>query len=292
MSKTNTFFKFSKIRFAATLLSVANVFGITASTLEPSQADVIGQEDRLIPSYEWLTTPGQPRRAMGQLEIQHADGWSHCSFTVVGPNIGLTNAHCIFDDQGKYPMQVKAYAVRYGEQEYYAAANVDGYWTGTNRYPQTAEEDARDWAIVRFTSNLGNVTGWLGNMSWSPDVNASGQTVVNQWTSYIGYPGDWPTDAPVKDQGYTPALHAGCKILGIDSGLLLHDCDTNPGASGSSLYGVFSETDLRIMGLHAGSRQLTDGSRINEAVPLERFMPAIEALNATGAASNTIVPAP
>lgn len=296
MTKTNTFFKFSKIRFAATLLSVANVFGITASTLEPSQAVVIGQDDRLTPSYEWMTTPGQPRRAMGQLETQLADGtYEFCSFTVVGPNIGLTNTHCLLDKQGRAPRQIKAYAVRYGTTKAYAAANVDLYWTGTDRAPATVQESTRDWAIVRFTTNLGNVTGWLGNMSWSTDVNAAGQSVVNQWTSYIGYPGDWPTDAQLRagdDRGYTPALHAGCKILGIEDGLLLHDCDVTPGTSGASLYGVFSQTDLRIMGLNQSQGIADDGSVINAAVPLERFMPAIEALRATGAASNTIVPRP
>lgn len=296
MSKINRFFKFSKIHFfAATLLSVANVVGITASTLEPSRADVIGQDDRLTPSYQWMSTPGQPRRAMGQLEIQRVDGlYAFCSFTVVGRNIGLTNAHCIFDEQGRYPKQAKAYAVRYGTGAY-AVANVDGYWTGMNRTPATVQEAVRDWAIVRFTSNLGNVTGWLDGMNWSPDVNAAGQSVVNQWTSYIGYPGDWPNATQFRSgdvRGYTPAFHAGCKILGIQYGMLLHDCDTNEGASGASLYGVFSQTDLRIMGLHESSTKLTDGSRINIAVPLERFMPAIKALNATGAASNTIVPVP
>ncbi len=291
MSKINRFFKFSKIHFfAATLLSVANVYGITASSLKPSQAVVIGQDDRLTPSYQWMSTPGQPRRAMGQLEIQRVDGlYAFCSFTVVGPNIGLTNAHCILDEQGRYPKQVKAYAVRYGTGAY-AATNVDLAWTGMDRHPATLQEYVNDWAIVRFTSNLGNVTGWLGAMNWSTDVNAAGQSVVNQWTSYIGYPNDWPSATQFNSGDYRPAFHAGCKILGIQYGLLLHDCDTNPGASGASLYGVFSETDLQIMGLHQSYTLTTSGSEINVAVPLERFMPAIGALKATGAADNTIVP--
>lgn len=279
----------------ASILSLGSCLGAIATTLQPSQALVIGSDERVTPTYEWMTRAGQPRAAVGYLSTEMADGrFIGCTYTVVGSNIGLTNTHCIYDEQGRPPRQIKAYAALHGGQSL-AFANVDLFWTGLDAAPKTVAESASDWAIVRFTTNLGDRTGWFGNYGWSNNINDAGSSVVNQTTNYIGYPGDWPTDAviqPGQYRGYTPALHAGCKIVDRQFGLLLHDCDTNPGASGSSLYGKITDTDLRTMGLHRGSLPLSNGSSINTAVPLERFMPAIQKLRQTGAATDTLVPRP
>lgn len=297
MSKSLNNFKFLFKRhwLTATILSIGSCLGAIATTLQPSQAVVIGQDERVTPTYEWLTGSGQQRAAVGFLLTKMADGSTiHCTYTVIGRNIGLTNTHCIYDDQGRSPQQIKAYAALHGSRSL-AVANVDLFWTGLDAPPKTTAESASDWAIIRFTSNLGDQTGWFGNYSWSGNINDAGSSVVNLTTNYIGYPGDWPTDAAIQPgqyRGYTPALHAGCKIVDRQIGLLLHNCDTNPGASGSSLYGKVSDTDLRTMGLHRGSLSLSDGSSINTAVPLERFMPAIQKLRQTGASADTIVPRP
>jgi len=299
MSKNLNCLKFLTQRrwLTATILSISSCLGAIATTLQPSTAVVIGQDNRVTPTYEWLTRPGQQRAAVGILAVQMADqSYITCTFTVVGRNIGLTNTHCIYDQQGRPPLQIKAYAALHGNQ-YYALANVDLFWTGMDRAPNETQpaETVNDWAIVRFTTNLGDSTGWFGNYAWSTNSNDAGSSVVNQTTNYIGYPGDWPTDAALKPgdvRGYTPAMHAGCKILDRQLGLLLHDCDTSPGASGSSLYGVVSDTNLRIMGLHRGMVTFSDGSSINIAVPLEKFMPAVEKVRQTGATTDTTVPRP
>ena len=292
--KKFTSLKFSKRHLATTVLSIGTVFGVIGSTLHPSKAAIVSQKDaRVTPSYDWMIRP--PLAAVGQLEIQMASGqYATCTFTVVGRNIGLTNTHCLLDEQGRGPLQLKAYAVRYGNR-FLALANVDRYWTGMNTAPKTVGERVRDWAIIRFTSNLGDTTGWFGNMIWSPNVNQAGQSVVAHVTNYIGYPGDWPTAAAFKSGdvlGHTPAMHAGCEILGIQFGMLLHNCDTNPGTSGSSLYSAVSDTDLRTMGLNDAHESTTNGTSINLAVPLERFMPAIQELRRTQAANGTIIPRP
>lgn len=295
MSKNLNYLKFltKNRRLTATILSLGSCLGAIATTLQPSPAAVIGQDDRITPTYEWLTGAGQQRAAVGLLVIQMADGnFAHCTYTAVGRNIGLTNTHCIYDEQGRPPQQIKAYAARHGG-EYLVAANVDIFWTGLDAAPKTTAETASDWAIIRFTTNLGDQTGWFGNYGWSGNINEAGSSVVNQTTNYIGYPSDWPTDAaiqPGQTRSYTPALHAGCQIIDRQFGLLLHNCDTQPGASGSSLYGKVSDTDLRTMGLHRGWLTFSEGNTINTAVPLEKFMPAVEKLRQTGAASDTLVP--
>jgi V8-like Glu-specific endopeptidase len=281
-------------RLAATILSLGSCLAAIAPTVQPTRANIIGQDDRVLPSYQWLTA--RPRAAVGQLETQRADGkWGHCTFTVVGRNIGLTNSHCVRDEQGRIPVQAKAYVVRYGTTQL-AVANVNAYWTGLAAFPKTPEEWRRDWAIIRFTTNLGDTTGWYGTVEWNRnDINSAGATVVGQPTNYIGYPGDWSTDPALKAyQGYLPALQGGCNILGKHPQLevLLHDCDITQGTSGSSLFTAASEIDFRTMALNNGFIAYPDGTSISIAVPLERFMPAILKLRATGAASSTTVIAP
>lgn len=296
MSKNLNYLKLlTKNRWlTAIILSIASCLGAIAPTIQSTRADIIGPDDRVLPSYEWLTVA--PPKAVGQLETQRADGqWGLCTFTVVGRNIGLTNSHCVRDEQGRLPVQAKAYVVRYGTTQL-AVANVDAYWTGLKVFPKNLEEWKQDWAIIRFNTNLGDTTGWYGNVEWNPnDISKAGDTVVGQPTNYIGYPSDWPTDPALKGyQGYLPALQIGCTILGKDPqlGILLHDCDITTGTSGSSMFSAISETDFRTMALNNGFVKSTDGTSISTAIPLERFMPAILKLRETGATNDTLVPVP
>ncbi|URD48947.1 serine protease [Chroococcidiopsis sp. CCNUC1] len=280
-------------RLTATILSLGSCLGAIASTLQPSSAAVIGQDDRITPTYEQLTN--SVLGAVGRLALQKADGsFGHCTFTVVGRNIGLTNAHCLLDEKGA-PIQIKAAIAAQHSDRALAVTNVDVYWTGRDTAPVGIEDVPGDWAIVRFTTNLGELTGWLGNTDWNPnDINTAGQTVVGLTAGYVGYPQDWPTDArfqPGNVRGYTPALHYGCTIHNVEGGILLHDCDTTGGTSGSSLFTAVSQTDFRTIGLHSGEYPVQN-PYINLAVPLERFMPAVLKLRQTGAASDTVVPRP
>jgi V8-like Glu-specific endopeptidase len=297
MSKNLNCLKFltKNRRLTATILSLGSCLGAIASTLQPSSAAVIGQDDRITPTYEQLTSSGQQLKAVGQLITETADGkYNWCTFTVIGRNIGLTNAHCIIDDKGA-PKQIKAaYPVRHGNRAL-TVTNVDGYWIGRDTAPVYVEDFTRDWAIIRFTANLGDLTGWLGNAEWNPnDINSAGQHVLGLTAGYVGYPQDWPTDAtlqPGNVRGSIPALQYGCTIQKVEGGILWHDCDTTGGTSGSSLFTAVSQTDFRTIGLHCAEYPVQN-PYINLAVPLERFMPAVLKLRETGAASDTVVPLP
>jgi V8-like Glu-specific endopeptidase len=265
---------------------VSSIVGNPAAQAQSVPFGVIGTDDRVTPSYNFMINNG--RKPVGQLEIQKADGrYYTCTFTVVGQNIGLTNTHCLLDNQGRRPLQIKAYAVRYGNR-YLAAATVSRYWTGLDRSPQVAGDYPRDWAVMRFDSNLGNSTGWFGNADWSTDVSQAGQKVVGQTANHIGYSGDWPTARAIKSgeiRGATPGAHFGCQLQRIDAGLLVHNCDGTPGASGTGIHN--NATQLQAL----DSATFTRGSLIfNVAVPLERFMPAVKILRENGGAIGTTVP--
>ena len=253
----------------------SSVAAVLSGSIPAAKAAIIGVDNRVTPSYDWMVLT--QRQPIGRLEIQKADGkYYTCSFTVVGRNIGLTNTHCLRDAQGRGPRQIKAFALQHGNKVY-ASANVDLYWTALPKPPQTLGGRTRDWAVVRFTTNLGNTTGWFGNEAYFLNVANAGKTVVGASTNVIGYSGG----------GTTPTGHLGCKIGQVVGGILMHACDTLGGSSGSSLHA----NTLRVQGLHWGSFTY-NGSTINGSVPLERFMPAVERLRANGAASSTIVPVP
>lgn len=275
---------------SAAIVSGGGLLGILASTFQAAQAYyVLGVDNRVTPSYTWMVS--NQRQAVGQLEIQKADGlYYNCTFTVVGRNIGLTNTHCLIDAQGRMPRQVKAYALKHGTQVY-ATANVDLFWLGTKVPFRTVSDRVRDWAVIRFTNNLGNTTGWFGYEPWYQNVAYSGKTVVGKTANHIGYSGDWPTPAAIRPgdvRGYTPGGHFGCRLNSVESGLLIHDCDATPGASGTGIH----NNNRQIMALYWGGISQSNGVKKNSAVPLERFIPAIQKLISTGADSSTIVPVP
>jgi protease YdgD len=250
---------------------------------------VVGKDDRVTPDYNFLLDSG--RRAVGRLEIQKADGrFYSCTFAVVGSNLGLTNTHCLLDAQGRRPRQIKAFALQY-DDTVFAATNVDIFWTGLRFEPRFVQDLPKDWAIVRFKKHIGRKTGWFGSAPWSTNVTEAGQSVVGQTVDHVGYSGDWPTLAAIKPgeiPGLIPGAHFGCKLERVEFGLVVHDCDATPGASGTPIH----DRQLRINALDVATVTTEAGEVINVAVPLERFMPAVQHLQRRKNQRRSIVPRP
>jgi V8-like Glu-specific endopeptidase len=271
---------------AVALVAVGSLLGLIPGALTPAKAEVIGKDDRFKPTYSWLTGSDQ-RQAIGELEIQKADGkYYGCTFTVVGKNIGLTNVHCLTDTQGGLPKQIKAYSVRYGTTNF-AGTTVDFFWLARRTAPVTVSERTHDWAVIRFRPiyqngrwvEFGDAVGWFGNENYFSSVSDAGNSTKNKYTNLIGYSVDY--------NGY-PAAHLNCFISNtVASGSLMHNCDTKPGASGSSLH----NNGRQVMGLHWGSFTYNGGTT-NGAVPLERFMPAVKQLQGNGANASTVIAVP
>jgi V8-like Glu-specific endopeptidase len=254
-------------RLAATVVISITSLGGLILNLSPAQAVIVGKDDRVTPSYTWMTRPGQQRAAFGQLEILRQNGkYGFCSFTIVGRNIGLTNTHCVLDQQGRPATQIKAYAARHGNHpgtktpRYKAVTNVTEYVSGLGKYPSTPTDFASDWALIRFRDPIGDITGWLDLVP----PGQSDKTLNGKTTNYIGYPGDWPAG--------TPAQHSGAQFLNMQpSGLILHNADTMPGASGSGLYRLVTDANLQIQAIHnSGDWRTTDGQTVNGAVSAEK----------------------
>ncbi|NJR52813.1 MAG: hypothetical protein HC780_27860 [Leptolyngbyaceae cyanobacterium CSU_1_3] len=257
---------------AAALVSATSFLSLAPGMFTAAKAEVIGRDDRTTPSYDWMTRPGQQRAAFGQLEIKQQDGnYKSCSFVMVGRNIGLTAAHCVMDREGKPVSQVKAFAARHGNYpgttvpRYRAMANMDWFVRGTRVYPNNAATFAKDWAVIHLTTNMGDITGWIGNVGYG----SGGKDLAGQVTNYIGYPGDWPSR--------TPAMHSGCRFTRFSAGMIFHECDTTKGTSGSGMYYRVADDNLRVQAVNNSEGwRFSDGSRANGGVPLDTFMPTVK----------------
>jgi V8-like Glu-specific endopeptidase len=272
-SNTTIFFaiKLSKIKRLATVtvISISTLGSLLIATLTPAQAVIVGKDDRVVPSYTWMTRPGQQRAAFGQLEIMQQDGrFKLCSVTMVGRNIALTNAHCILDSQGRPVSQIKVFAARHGitpgtkTPRYKAMTNATEFVSGLgNNYPSTANDFSKDWAIIRLKDPIGDITGWLDLVpTGQDDKNLNGRL-----TNYLGYPGEWTLG--------TPALHGGAQFLNIQpSGLMLHNADTTPGTSGSGMYRVIADNNIQIQAVNNSQGWLTtNGQVVNGAATADKF---------------------
>lgn len=252
--------------------------GLLISHAQTASAGVIGSDERVRPSYSWMLQNN--RHAVGQLEVQKGDGKYYiCTFTAIGPNIGLTNTHCLLDSQRRAPRQIKAFAVKHGTS-IYAASNVQTFWTGRDSIPNTLGEFATDWAVIRFSdSNFTTRTGWFGNLGYFNSVNDAGRTVMGQRTNLIGYSGDI-------QNGNVPSAHMGCTVQMMNAGAVLHNCDSTGGSSGTGMH----NTIRQMQSLHAGEITQNGRTTYNIAVPLERFMPAVDVLRRSQGSPSTRVP--
>lgn len=188
---------------------------------------VIGGDDRIT-----VTSNERPWRLVGKVSLP--DG-GHCTGSLVGRDLVLTNAHCVLDDTG---------ALKKGEYEFLPgfrfgrrgwASGVSWIWHGT-------AGGKADWALLRLNAPLGDVGGYLGDKL--PDPDAMTGEGWRKKLVLVGYSGD--------RYSTTPGAHIGCSVTANDPRFgLAHDCDSFRGASGSPLLARFAD-EWFIVGLHWG----------------------------------------
>jgi protease YdgD len=162
-----------------------------------------------------------------------------------------------------------------------ASATVISYEYGSND-PERDVSD--DWALLRIDQPLGRTYGYLG---WRL-LDYGDQNVIDSLANQIilaGYSADYPTEPQrtFGDRSQTAGVHTQCAIEGESEelgyeilpefplpdgevlrysiakfnsetptpGLLVHNCDTTGGSSGSSILALF-EDGYSVIGIHAG----------------------------------------
>lgn len=217
---------------------------------------IIGEDNR-----QPMTSRDYPWSTVGRIDVNYEP---FCTGTLIYESLVLTNSHCVFEN-GKLAKNIHFYPnlingrLRNDEDR----ATVKFVYAGTN---ESAVNKQDDWAILLLDKPLGKKYGFL---SWkSLPLEVLKKNVKQVWL--VGYSGDFPEPKLHPDlnagKGETAGVHSDCSIVGESDGMLVHDCDTTGGASGSALITKI-DGSYHIVGLHA--RRNKDNTE-NYAVEIER----------------------
>ncbi len=236
---------------------------------------IIGRDDR-VP----MLTRKFPWSTIGRIEYQDNGTSYTCTGSLIGRNLVLTNAHCLIDKKTGKPIVAKnsnpGAAQLLFKPSLIKNASIDqarviDYQYGTL---DLRANPADDWAILKLDKPLGNLYGYLG---WR-NLNFSQQSVLaksRKRLSLVGYAQDYPKSQDafeLGNSGETAGMHRGCSIEDVDQGLVIHRCDSNPGASGGPIFAYFKDTkSYSIVALHSSTFINANGKARNRAVQVSRW---------------------
>jgi V8-like Glu-specific endopeptidase len=230
-----------------------------------SNRAIIGEDQRLP-----LTSREYPWSTIGKIVMIGKDGKEYsCTGTLIGKSLVLTNAHCVYEKDKLFQKMFFLPNLINGRLRTKTdVATVTRVFAGTNS-PDIHAAD--DWAILSLDKPLGEKYGFL---KWRSVPLAILQRYKNR-LAVAGYSGDYPDPKVFQELGagrsMTAGVHLKCSVLGEREGMLVHDCDTNPGASGSALISKIDGV-YQIVGLHAAGRRDRNGRGIeNYAVRIGRI---------------------
>lgn len=174
-----------------------------------------------------------PHKQTCRLTYKDASGGTHTgSGSIIGPNILLTCAHCIFDTDNNNAVfsDWTAYP-GYNKNQYVQgkATHVRVYSSSTWMETHSAKYD---WAICILDSDLGNHIGWLGLQSYGQNSHLS-----NVEVRALGYPGEtnygfdynaifqYETRGNVRSVYDTYFTYSGLTFKGFSGGPVLRTSD-------------------------------------------------------------------
>ena len=181
-----------------------------------------GRDDRVRPD-----STRMPWSAIGRLEL---DSGTTCSAALIGPNIGLTAAHCFFD--GPYRARAEEFQAGLHGRERIGRARVVAEYIAPGYDPElhgsTDDINGLDWAFFALDRDLGEQAGSFQLHYLSPGdvagILAGGWFPISQG----GY--SW-------DSANRLTAHVDCPITkALPDNTILHQCDMTWGDSGSPFF--------------------------------------------------------
>lgn len=239
----------------------------TVATAAEILDGIKGADDRLtMPSNEY------PWSAVGRVNTETG---GHCSGTLIGPDLAVTAAHCLFDYRKMWfvpPAQVH-FVAGYRDGSFVAHSVAQQYWIPPG-YKEgvapTGETAAHDWALIELVEPIGDVAGWVGVRAFGREALAAARAEGTRFVQ-AGYS---------RDSKRELTAHIGCDLEVFATGLdlVVHACDAVPGDSGSPI--LYFERGFPVL---AGVHVATTRNKIpvrGIAVPTATFFEGVEEFGA------------
>lgn len=232
--------------------SAGDLYSPAWQPTEASTLSIIGGSDDREPV---KNSKAFPNSCTGKIIIKWRDGSvGHGTAFMVSANKALTAGHCLYDSKrGGYARSIQIYP---GRSLTSSGSIYNPYGSASSEYVVTYDrftnlgDSNYDCGIIKFSTNIGNKTGWLG-MHGNPGIS-----FVNREYRMTGYSG------------------TGSRMM-IGRGFvrkstyykLFYDCDTVEGTSGAALYKKYTNNGWTAVGIHSiGGTSTNSGTRIHKSL--------------------------
>lgn len=173
-----------------------------------------------------------PERTAGRFD---GTSW-YCTATLIGPNVILTNAHCVVE--GSEPGEPRLMPDLQGLRDFrFYPALKNGIAVDSAKaiavvidgaYLEAASGFPEDWAVVMLDQNLGHKYGWV---AMEPTIASNLSIEGLNPVSLTGYSSDRCSQTACSH--HQCALRAAANFGSYQD--FVHDCDSTSGSSGSSI---------------------------------------------------------